>query len=240
MEGGDPEPRGRTISLAQTAGRSPWRWSPGWPPWAELIVSRGWWQKRDVGWWGADDRAHDRWMGRDMLIAGVPSLSPEAAEDLYRADRALALAAGAPGEDWPDWTPERVERDGRMVSASPAIQAWDDDRVAGHVAQGIGRCRPLDHPACEILLLGPRISLEDHGITVVELDSGGVSGTTERRQLARLGRLLRLAEAAVRLEDRGQSGTEGHPSGAAGRRGRRTIRPLLGTARRDGPGGHCP
>lgn len=188
-------------------------------PWAELIVSRGWWPKRDVGWWGADDRAHDRWAGRDMLIAGVPSLSPEAAEDLYRADRALALAAGAPGEDWPDWTPERVERDGRTVSASPAIQAWDDDRVAGHLAQGVGRCRPLDHPACKIVLLGPCISLEDHGITVVEADPEGGSGATERRQVARLGRLLRLAEAALRLEGRGQKVTRAalRAEGAGGR-----------------------
>ena len=172
-------------------------------PWAELIVSRGWWPKQDVGWWGADERAHDRWMGRDMLIAGVPTLSPEAAENLYRADRALSLAAGAPAEDWPDWTPERVEHDGRMVSASEAIRAWDDDRVAGYLAQAVGRVRPLDHPGCEVLLLGPRINLEDHGVTVEELESEPGGGAADRRQVARLGRLLRLAEAAVKLESQG-------------------------------------
>ncbi len=188
-------------------------------PWAELIVSRGWWPKHDVGWWGADERAHDRWAGRDMLIAGVPTLSPEAAEDLYRADRALALAAGAPEADWPEWTPQRVERSGRMASTCEAIQAWDDDRVAGHLAQAVGRVRPLDHPSSEILLLGPPVNLEHHGVTVEELGSETDSGAGQRRHVARLGRLLRLAEAAANLESQHQKVTRAalRSQGAGGR-----------------------
>ncbi|MGC8513836.1 MAG: hypothetical protein ACP5P1_12505 [Acidimicrobiales bacterium] len=188
-------------------------------PWAELIASRGWWPKHDVGWWGADERAHDRWAGRDMLIAGVPTLSPEAAEDLYRADRALALAAGAPEADWPEWTPQRVERAGRMASTCEAIQAWDDDRVAGHLAQAVGRVRPLDHPGSEILLLGPPVNLEQHGVTVEELDSEPDSGAGQRRHVARLGRLLRLAEAAANLESQHKKVTRAalRSQGAGGR-----------------------
>jgi len=128
-------------------------------PWAELIVERKWWNQSDVGWWGHHDRAHNNWAGRDMVIAGAPTVPPVIAEDTYRADGATVVAAAGTLAAWPEWTPRRQPDGRRNVSVSPGIQAWDDDRIAGHLAQAIGRVRSLDHPGCTVWLLGPQVSL---------------------------------------------------------------------------------
>jgi hypothetical protein len=206
-------------------------------PWAKLIIKNKWWPADTTGWWGADERAHDRWARRDLVIAGTPTLPPDAAERAYLAERGMALDAGAPPADWPDWTPDRVESDGRMVPALPAISEWDEDRVGNALTQAIGRCRPLDHPGCEVLLLGPRIDLIEYGITVVELATASAGDASERSEVAHLARLRDWAEAGERLEDRGEEITRDalRAEGASG--GNRVyteLRPMLaaaGTAR---------
>jgi hypothetical protein len=152
---------------------------------------------------GADDRAHNRWAGRDLVIAGVPTVSPTVAEDWYLAERAWALSAGAPPEEWPEWTPKRVKSGNRMVSAEPAIREWDDARLAGDLAQAIDHCRPLDNPNCTVLLLGPAIDLAEHGITVTTVTSATESAAA-RRKVAHLTRLHRLARVAAKLERNGE------------------------------------
>jgi len=173
-------------------------------PWAEVIVKRGWWPQSDVGWWGGDHQAHNRWAGRDMVIAGATTVRPETAEDLYRADRATVGAAAGTITAWPEWTPGRRSDGRRNVSESPGIQAWDDDRIAGDLAQAIGRVRSLDHPGCTVLLLGPQVPLADYGITVEELSTDDATMTTaQRHRVEHLARLHRVARAAARIAKRG-------------------------------------
>lgn len=189
-------------------------------PLARLIEHKGWWPPEDVGWWGADDKAHNRWVARDMVIAGVPMLSPGAAENLYRADRAMAIFAGAPEAQWPKWNGERVRLDGRTLYADLQIREWEEERLGAHLAQAIGRCRPLEHPQCEVLLLGPVVPLAQFGITVCELEPASVvGGAAERRHVEHLGRLLRLAEGALHLETSGEKITRAalRARGAGGR-----------------------
>lgn len=125
-------------------------------PWAEVTIERGWWPRDDVGWWGRHDRAHNRWVGRDMVTVGVPTVSPHPAEDMYRADLALVLAAGSDTTEWPEWTPERRTAGHRKVSSEPDIHAHGA-RLYGPWATGTGfalmagslwmaaagRCRPV-------------------------------------------------------------------------------------------------
>jgi len=191
----------RATKMAKRRGRRPAILTH--LPWAQIIAERGWWPAELVGHWGADERAHDRWMGMDMVIAGVTTPSPEEAEAIYRAERALALAAGAPEDDWPRWKGERVMRGRRMVPTELAIAEWDADRLAGQLAQAIGRVRSLDHPGAEVLLLGPDIDLSGYGITVQAADQGG-GGAKERRQVAHLGRLVRMAEVAADIHEAGK------------------------------------
>jgi hypothetical protein len=155
-----------------------------------------------------------------MVIAGVTTVSPVAAEDRYRADRAAVVAAGGTLTAWPEWTPVRRSDGRRGVSMSPGIQTWDDDRIAGDLAQAIGRVRSLDHPGCTVLLLGPQVPLADYGITVEELSTDDVSLTTaQRHQVEHLYRLYRVARSAARITKRGERITRAavRAEGACGR-----------------------
>ena len=136
-------------------------------PWALLIVERGWWPEELVGWWEADDVAHNKWKGRDIIIAGLPLTAPDDTAMHYLMDRAFALWAGAPAADWPEWNGKWIKGEG---PADPQIRAWYLDWLAGRLVQAIGRTRYLDYPGRTVTLLGRAVDLSAYGITVHEVD----------------------------------------------------------------------
>lgn len=95
----------------------------------------------DAGWWGMHERAHNTWTGRNLLIYGLPLLSPDAMIDVYNGDRHVWLLAGGDPEAMPAWdgTCERI--DGFWTPTIPAVAAWWIDYLAAQLIQALGRLR---------------------------------------------------------------------------------------------------
>lgn len=118
-------------------------------PLAEVLKEQG----LPSGYWGSDEVGTDAYNGLNLLIFGDPMLSPAALRANYEADRALAIAAGAPSMDWPHWTEgERVQpqvqvthdtvMQGRIrMPTNPALLAWALDYYTGRFHQAVGRVR---------------------------------------------------------------------------------------------------
>lgn len=118
-------------------------------PLAELLKEEG----LPSGYWGRDEVGTDAYNGLNLLIFGDPMLSPAALRANYEADRALALAAGAPSMDWPHWAEEervqpqvQVTHDtvmrGRIrMPTNPALLAWALDYYTSRFHQAVGRVR---------------------------------------------------------------------------------------------------
>jgi hypothetical protein len=65
-------------------------------------------QSPEIGHWGADHRAHNRFAGKNLVIAGSFSIPQQFMRHQYQAHRLAALTAGADPQDWPmfqDYTP---------------------------------------------------------------------------------------------------------------------------------------
>lgn len=106
----------------------------------------------DDGWWGSHETGTDRFNGRHLLIFGDPLLPPPALRANYEADRALALAAGCPLGEWPQWSDARERHLIRVsesiglvskiaVPTDPHLRDWMLDFYSARFIQAVGRNR---------------------------------------------------------------------------------------------------
>lgn len=101
-----------------------------------------------LGWFGKDDRGHNRWEGCNMAIVGMPILSPENIATGYACDRATLASHGITWPAWDGQMPELSESDwddGKApVPSQPEVLAWLLDNYSATIAQGIGRARAIN------------------------------------------------------------------------------------------------
>ena len=140
----------------------------------------------NVGHWGADHRAHNRWAGKNMVIVGSFWPPKHKWREMYLADRVVALAAGANPDLWPAW-PEDMAYEKVWVHESgnaevkslvdlpkdKTIQEWLLEMATHETVQAIGRARPINAPddaPVEVHIYGglPLFGLHKHGLEVAE------------------------------------------------------------------------
>ena len=100
-----------------------------------------------IGWWGRDERGHNRWIGRHIAIVGMRLLGPHDQASLYARARAAAIWAGADPADWPEWdgSTERYDGVAAPLPTVPAARRWWAERLAADLVQAIGRARAVSH-----------------------------------------------------------------------------------------------
>ena len=167
-------------------------------------------QDANLGHWGADHRAHDRWAQQDLVIVGSFAPPGDDWQAMYQADRIAALTAGAPGKNWPAasdsievehgaWIAEGdVEVQSRLpLPIDPQIREWLLGKITNETVQAIGRVRGAnadpDAPITIHIYGGvPLHGLGDHGLMANEyrLDppelgpSRATRGIDAQRQIA--------------------------------------------------------
>jgi len=106
-----------------------------------------------IGWWGRDERGHNRWIGRNLAIVGMRLLGPHDQASLYARARAAAIWAGADPAEWPEWDGETAYHEGvaAPLPTVPAARRWWAERLAGDLVQAIGRARGVSHAGPEPL-----------------------------------------------------------------------------------------
>jgi len=106
-----------------------------------------------IGWWGRDERGHNRWIGRHIAIVGMRLLAPHDQASLYARARAAAIWAGAPAADWPEWDGSTEHHEGvaAPLPTVPAARRWWAERLAADLVQAIGRARGVSHTGPEPL-----------------------------------------------------------------------------------------
>ena len=104
-----------------------------------------------IGWWGKDERGHNRWIGRHIAIVGMRLLGPHDQASLYARARAAAIWAGAPAAEWPEWDGSTEHYDGvaAPLPTVPAARRWWAERLAADLVQAIGRARAVSHTGTE-------------------------------------------------------------------------------------------
>jgi len=128
-------------------------------------------------WWGRELGTNDLENCRLLIVAGLPTPPPEGWREVYERDRALAILAGAPRAEWPEWNETReirptIEVGGHTVvwpgglPLDPHLREWMLQWWGDRVAQAIGRLRAVRRGAMHVLVLGPCPDLERHGIRV--------------------------------------------------------------------------
>lgn len=156
---------------------------------------------RGVQNWGRERGVND-YAGCDVALFGGPLGAPAAMEIAWRADRALALTAGADPADWPVWS-DAVERGVAIeiapgvavrspvpLPADPAIREWVADRATALHIQAAGRARALRSER-EVRILaagGVPARWGDHGYRVVVAAAAG-RGANHARHVDAFGRL---------------------------------------------------
>ena len=167
-------------------------------------------QDPNLGHWGADHRAHDRWAQQDLVIVGSFAPPGDSWQAMYQADRIAALAAGAPAQNWPAasdvmevehgaWIAEGdVEVQSRLpLPIDPQIRSWLLRKITSETVQAIGRVRGAnadpDAPITIHIYGGvPLHGVGNHGLAVDEyrLDppelgpSRATRGIDAQRQIA--------------------------------------------------------
>lgn len=143
-------------------------------PLAEVLEKQG----LPCGYWWRDEVGTDDFNGRHLLILGDPMLSPAALRANYEADRALALAAGAPSMEWPHWDDgERVQpqvqvtHDTVMLSkirlpANPILRDWALDHYTSRFHQAVGRVRGARAPQTRIVHVYAGFPVDWRGLDV--------------------------------------------------------------------------
>ena len=193
-------------------------------PWAEACASSG--MAGEFGWWGRDERGHNRWENAPgLLIVGPPLVPPSALRDAYRADRAFALAAGCSPDDWPEWDDDdpmpirQIVRVGGTdvawagrLPADDHLRAWVLDYYGRSIAQAVGRLRGIrrdDAPV--VVMLGPTPDLSAYGIHVEVFDGEGslalAPTAADRGEARRVEAEVRVLKAVTALQDDGQRAT---------------------------------
>lgn len=124
-----------------------------------------------LGHWGADHRAHNRFAGEDLVIAGSFFIPQQAVRHTYQAHRLAALTGGASPGEWPqmqDYTPVIDKETGKEVDDAfesgcwinegngvevrcmvplprqPQIRAWFLRLATIETVQAIGRARAVN------------------------------------------------------------------------------------------------
>lgn len=130
-----------------------------------------------VGYWGRDERAHNRWREATRLVLyGLPLLSPRDQIMHYAADRAALAEVGVHWEAWDGSTSrgQTVAIDGwrlRVEAPLPTVpdaRAWLLDRLAADVAQAIGRLRAVRRDEQVTVEIYGMLPLVGHGISIDE------------------------------------------------------------------------
>lgn len=111
------------------------------------------WIDTNLGWWGKDDRAHNRWAGLNIVVQSLPWRSPAALRQAWAALRAF---------------------DPRLPDGPAA--ACGLELVAADLVQAIGRCRAVyaDPSAPRRVVIAARVPmeltelLERHGLQIGE------------------------------------------------------------------------
>lgn len=192
-------------------------------PVAEQLVKLKLATKEEVGWWGADERGHDRWAGRDLLVVGLPILSPTDWEIKWRAHRAIVTAFTS--KVLPTWTSKRAEKDydvevapgivtkSRLkLCATPEIAAWQLQILGDSLTQALGRVRALHNPGCRAVVMGPPVPIGHGGYTDVTVDSevdpaGALQTASTFQQARKVKALAKITSAAIALLRQGQKPT---------------------------------
>ena len=170
-----------------------------------------------AGWWGADERGHDRFADRDLLIDGIPMRSPGVWRRGWLTHRAVLSYAG--GQRPPPWSDERepvaveitpgVTATSTMAfSSDPMICAWQLAVLGADTIQGLGRVRAIHHPGHRAVILGQAVPIGAggyHKVTVIgDADPAGMPQTAATYHQGRAcGTTIRLLTGAIALHDAG-------------------------------------
>ena len=137
----------------------------------------------EIGHWGHDERAHNRWSGCDLLLAGLPWPSPAVIQ--MRWDRLRACDPTLPQTPPPEFSAKLVSADVvQAIGRSRAIYAAPDDPIRVIIA---ARITP------EL-----RAALEKYGLRVTDERCNPLAGRAPRDKAALLRHLI---AAADRLRD---------------------------------------
>ncbi len=157
----------------------------------------------EMGYWGKDERAHNRWKDAPRIhLWGlrIPSPQEQQTEYLIYETRMRELGVGVPG--W-DGKTARYIIEGRPGSAvrlptDPHIRAWLIDRVSAEAAQAIGRGRGCWHTAQNPLevIIHSSFPVLGHGIQIhkVQLGPGRLATRVDTRQAVAAG-IVDMGEA---------------------------------------------
>lgn len=83
-----------------------------------------------LGHWGADHRAHNRFAGDDLVIAGSFFIPQQSIRHVYQSHRLAALTGGASPGEWPqmqDYTPIIDKKTGKEVDDAFEGNCWIDE-----------------------------------------------------------------------------------------------------------------
>jgi hypothetical protein len=156
-----------------------------------------------VGWWGRDDRAHNRWRNcKQIVIWGFQILAPDVARRLYAIDRAAMLRVGVAWSEWDGSVEENVEVEiagGHIVRSTLNLPTCEDarkwllDRLAIEVSQTIGRLRAVQrsNEALQVVIHGA-VPILGHDVIVNELQIG--SGRARNQALRDAGVMAEIVQ----------------------------------------------
>ncbi|WP_264318270.1 PriCT-2 domain-containing protein, partial [Acidithiobacillus ferridurans] len=158
----------------------------------------------NVGYWGRDHRAHDRWTGKHLVLLGSFFPPLDAWRSTYQSDRIAALAAGCDPADWPVWADDMEMVQGEWVSegthevqsrlplpAAVQIRAWLLQTVTAETVQALGRARGANLASpVDVHIYGgvPLAGLGAYGLEVAEYAADN----------AELGAVKMIADAEAR------------------------------------------
>ena len=140
----------------------------------------------EIGYWGRDERAHNRWAGRNLILLGLPWPSPTTKQARWDQLRAL---------------------DPTLPVHPPAEYAAE--LVAADVVQALGRSRaiyaPVDDPIQVIIAANVtpelRAALEKYGLHIAEERRNPLAGRVPRDEAAVLRFLITELERWLRDGD---------------------------------------
>ena len=137
----------------------------------------------EVGYWGRDERAHNRWSGRNLILAGLPYPSP--AVQQARWDRLRACDPTLPETPPPEFATRLVAADVvQAIGRSRAIYAPGDDPIRVIIAA---------HVTPEL-----RAELEKYGLHIAEERRNPLAGRAPRDKAAALRVLARVLDQWIR------------------------------------------
>ena len=133
----------------------------------------------EIGYWGRDERAHNRWSGRNLLLLGLPWPSPTTTQEKWDQLRAF---------------------DPSLPSTPPTQFAAE--LVAADVAQAVGRSRAIyadPHDPIQVIIAAHmtpelRAALGKYGLRIAEERRNPLSGRAPRDKAATLRVLVEVLD----------------------------------------------